>query len=160
METTPGSFRFRPLTFWIAIGPSFTRAQIPITRCVLTSCNLVAFVVNALRKLLDNPIVLAKSGDDDPAEMRAYGSGDIKQHNRKRILISPDSLPMFDLVRGLRSRRKEALQQLGRSVLASCVGQHHDSGLVVLRLPGMKKAIRGGKRRTVAGIDCAGGAAF
>src|SRR5438477_11622353 len=125
---------------------------------VFPSCTFVSFVVNALRNFLDDPIILSKSSDDNPTEMRACRSGHSKQHDWKRVFIPPDSLPMFDFIRGLRPRRKETLQDLGRSLLAGCVSQHHDSGLVVLNLPRVEKAISSGKRRTVCGINGTGAA--
>lgn len=59
---------------------------------------------------------------------------------------------VLNLKSGIRLRREKFLQLIGRDLLTGRVGQHHDSGFVVLSLPRIQKVIGGGQSGAVVGV--------
>lgn len=107
--------------------------------------------------LIHRPIVFAHLNQDDFRNPRPGGSAE--QHDAKSVNSGAETLTMRDLVGGLRPGREELLKEVGRGLATRGVAQHHDSGFVVLHLPGVQEAVGGGQSRGVVGIRRVGSAA-
>ena len=59
---------------------------------------------------------------------------------------------MLNFVRGVITGGEELLKLIGGGLLPGRIGQHHDSSLMVLALPGVQKTVRGSQSGTVGWV--------
>jgi hypothetical protein len=113
-------------------------------------------MLRRLGHLIDCPLVIASANHNDLRSLRPTGlvCAGIGCEQRDREGVAPrfQLSSARDFVGRIVPRREENLQAIFRAVLFRDVGQHQQTGFVVLVLPGLQKAIGSGQGGSVFGV--------
>src|ERR1700687_4372793 len=109
-----------------------------------------------LRQFIDCPLVSAGTDHDNLRSLRAAWlvcvGTECEQGDGEGITSSLQLFSPRDFIRRIAPRREEELHAILGAILLCDIGQHKQTGFVVLVLPRLQKAIGRSERRRVFGV--------